>query len=79
MSQLLKPKGKLLTLIFPIFPAGSPEMVAMEGPPFPVSVNAYEEVLKPWGFQIMEGCPFENSLTVDRRKGKEMVGWWQKM
>lgn len=78
MAELLKPTGKILTLIFPIFPKDSPEMLAMEGPPYPVSVDAYKNVLEPLGFQIMEGSPYESELTVSRRQGKEMVCWWHK-
>jgi hypothetical protein len=79
MAQLVKPNGKILTLIFPIYPQDSPEMLAMEGPPYPVSVDAYKNVLEPLGFQIMECSPSASEFTVSRRQGKEMVCWWQKI
>lgn len=79
MAQLLKPHGKLLTLIFPIFPKDSPEMLAMDGPPYPVSIEVYKKVLEPLGFVMMPGNPYESEFTVSRRQGKEMVCWWTKV
>lgn len=72
MSKLLQPgTGKLLTLIFPILPEAE-----MKGPPFPVSVQDYIDVLEPHGI-IMDGKPFESPLTVPSRAGKEMVCYWK--
>jgi hypothetical protein len=72
MSNLLQPEtGKLLTFIFPILPDAE-----MKGPPFPVSVQDYVDVLKPHGI-TMDGEPFESSLTVPSRAGKEMACYWK--
>lgn len=72
MAKLLDPTtGRLLTFMFPILPDAD----AMQGPPFPVSIQDYIAVLDPHGI-VMEGQPFESPLTVPSRAGKEMVCFW---
>ena len=72
MSKLLQPgTGQLLTFIFPILPDAE-----MQGPPFPVSVQDYVDVLEPHGI-TMDGEPFESPLTVPSRSGKELVCYWK--
>lgn len=44
-AGLIKPGGELVTLIFPVDPAKPRD----EGPPFPVTVDLYNELLKPVG------------------------------
>lgn len=75
MAKLLDPAtGRLLTFMFPILPV-LPDADAMQGPPFPVSIQDYVSVLEPHGI-VMDGEPFESPLTVPSRAGKEMVCYW---
>ncbi|KNA25858.1 hypothetical protein SOVF_002660 [Spinacia oleracea] len=69
MADLLKPDGELITLMFPIDDHDG-------GPPYKTSVADYEEVLHPLGFHAISIV--ENELAVDRRKGREKVGRWQR-
>ncbi|KAL4193808.1 hypothetical protein AMTRI_Chr06g201190 [Amborella trichopoda] len=68
MRLLLKPGGELITLIFPI---GN----HVGGPPYKVSAEEYEVVLRPLGFNLtyLE----DNDLAVKGRKGKEKLGRWK--
>lgn len=71
MAKLLDPDtGRLLTLMFPILPEAE-----MQGPPYPVSIKDYAQVLEPHGI-TMDGDPFESPLSVPSRAGKEMVCYW---
>ncbi len=75
MASLLKPGGKLLTLVFPIDEqmAFSPEAT---GPPYPVSVAAYEKVLGPHNVvKVSEGA---SDASVKPRRERERVVWWRK-
>lgn len=51
MAEIVKPGGLLLTLIYPIFPAG---LERAGGPPFAVSLSLLEELLLSRGFQCEE-------------------------
>jgi hypothetical protein len=81
MSTLLQPnRGKLLTLIFPIVPvldSNDNKTGSSEGPPYPVTLKDYKDVLEPYGFQIQKGSPYEHEDTISARKGKELVCWWE--
>ncbi|KAL2630498.1 hypothetical protein R1flu_015184 [Riccia fluitans] len=69
MAELLSPDGELLTLMFPIDEYEG-------GPPFAVSVQAYEAVLNPLGLVIVS-C--ENSeLSFPVRKSREKVARWRR-
>ena len=71
VSSLLKPgTGRLLTLMFPVLPDAE-----MNGPPYPVSVEDYQQVLEPRGV-IMEAEPYPSKHTIRPRVGKELVCWW---
>lgn len=75
IAHLLTPEtGRLLTLIFPILEEGA-EMV---GPPYPVSIKDYKQVLLSKGV-VMEAAPHENPDTVSRRAGKELACWWTRL
>ncbi|KAG6388383.1 hypothetical protein SASPL_149808 [Salvia splendens] len=69
MSELLKPDGELITLMYPIDDHEG-------GPPFKVSVSDYEEVLHPVGFEAT--CISDNELAISRRKGREKLGRWRR-
>ncbi|GKU92307.1 hypothetical protein SLEP1_g6054 [Rubroshorea leprosula] len=69
ISDLLKPDGELITLMFPIGDH-------VGGPPYKVSVSDYEEVLHPFGFKAISIV--NNELAIKPRKGKEMLGRWKK-
>ena len=72
MKRLLTPgSGRLLTLMYPIV-TDDP----LQGPPFPVSVADYRQVLQPHGFEL-ETEPYESQHTVESRRGMELVGWWK--
>ncbi|KAG6552760.1 hypothetical protein Mapa_005708 [Marchantia paleacea] len=69
MAELLSSDGELLTLMFPLDDFAG-------GPPFAVSVEAYEKVLIPQGF--MKVSSEENEFSVPARKGREKVARWKK-
>ncbi|GAB2265471.1 trans-aconitate methyltransferase 1 [Dionaea muscipula] len=68
-SNLLKPDGELITLMFPIDDH-------VGGPPYKASVSDYEDVLHPLGFQAV--LIEENKLAVGHRKGREKLGRWKR-
>ncbi|BFI32611.1 methyl halide transferase [Marchantia polymorpha subsp. ruderalis] len=69
MAELLSSDGELLTLMFPIDDFAG-------GPPFALSVEAYEKVLIPQGLMLVS-CE-ENEFSVPARKGKEKIARWKK-
>ncbi|XP_057781268.1 thiocyanate methyltransferase 1-like isoform X2 [Salvia miltiorrhiza] len=69
ISDLLKPDGELITLMYPIDDHEG-------GPPFKVSVADYEEALHPVGFEAMDIS--ENELAIAPRKGREKLGRWRR-
>lgn len=96
-AELLTPDtGRLLTIIFPILESSSLECdddsilnaktSAQEGPPYPVTVQAYRDVLEPHGvFIVMDDDDASstptarvNPDTVPARAGKELVCWWSR-
>jgi methyl halide transferase len=75
MAELLLPgQGRLMTVMFPILPGAD----VMRGPPFPVSIQDYQEALEPHGVVMDGGEPFESTATVPSRAGKELVCYWTK-
>ncbi|CAH8392103.1 unnamed protein product [Eruca vesicaria subsp. sativa] len=60
MQELLNPGGELITLMFPISDR------TPGPPPYLVSVSAYEELLKPLGFEVISIV--DNELAPDTRK-----------
>jgi len=72
-AELLITGGRLLTIMFPILPDAD----RMVGPPFPVTVEDYQQVLGPHGV-FMDGDPFESVASVSSRSGKELVCYWKK-
>lgn len=72
-AQLLDPQhGRLLTIMFPILPDAD----RTQGPPYPISIQDYVDVLEPHGI-VMDGEAFESPLSVSSRAGKEMVCYWK--
>ena len=52
-------------------------MPGERGPPYPVTIDDYKNALEPHGFQMMDGNPYEHEDTIQTRKGRELVCWWQ--
>lgn len=74
-AQLLTPgTGRLLTFMFPL---NDNPTSPTKGPPFPVSVDDYRNVLEPHGV-FMEELPYANPDTIPPRRGKELVCWWRR-
>ncbi|CAN6456511.1 unnamed protein product [Victoria cruziana] len=69
MDEFLTVDGELIILMFPVDDRSG-------GPPFKVSVEAYDEVLRPLGFMVIK--VEDNEYAVDSRKGKEMLGRWRR-
>eukprot|EP00850_Spirogloea_muscicola_P009019 SM000049S16790 [mRNA] locus=s49:661926:664341:- [translate_table: standard] len=67
-TELLQPDGELITLAFPIG-----EFTG--GPPYAVSVEAYEEVLEPLGFEMTSN---EVPESFPLRTGKERLMRWRR-
>jgi hypothetical protein len=78
LAGLLKSGGRLLTLAYPLADdhvAADPQAV---GPPFPVSVAQYKQMLEPHGVR-MDGEPRASDLSVTARQPNERVIWWTKL
>lgn len=69
MAELLALDGELITLMFPLD-------VHEGGPPYSVSLEAYEKVLRPWGFRLTS-CDSEIP-SVESRKGSEQLARWER-
>jgi hypothetical protein len=77
MSRLLKDEGLLLTLMFPYTTTSTEERTEpIRGPPYPVSLQDYQDALSSNGFQLVPPGPYASGDTVPARQGHEMVGWW---
>ncbi|KAK3148789.1 hypothetical protein QOZ80_3AG0208690 [Eleusine coracana subsp. coracana] len=70
MSELLKPDGELITLMY--LAEGQES-----GPPFNTTVLDYEMVLNPLGFVI--NSIQDNEVAVEPRKGMEKIARWKRM
>lgn len=69
MAELLALDGEIMTLMFPVDDHEG-------GPPYSVSVEAYEKVLSPWGFRISSR---EHDIPSDKsRKGLEILVSWER-
>ncbi|DBA66412.1 TPA: hypothetical protein ACH3X2_002391 [Trebouxia sp. C0005] len=69
-SSWLRPGGELVTLMFPV------ESEGREGPPWPVPVELYDDMLKPEGFTrtYLQQVPPEQCHK--GREGKTWIGRW---
>ncbi|KAG9141290.1 hypothetical protein Leryth_001750 [Lithospermum erythrorhizon] len=70
IQELLKPDGELITLIFPI-------SYHEDGPPYAVSVDNYEEVLRPFGIKAISIV--DNEMAVAPRRGREKLARWKRV
>lgn len=70
IAEFLACEGELITIMFPMDNFDG-------GPPYAVSLDAYEKVLHPQGLR----CTFfqENVLAVGKRKGREFLGRWRRV
>ena len=71
MSNIIKPKGELLTLIYPIRSTEG-------GPPFSVSLELYKELLIPHGFECKRLEMLPPELCHAGREGLSGIGRWIK-
>ncbi|XP_031473360.1 probable thiocyanate methyltransferase 2 [Nymphaea colorata] len=69
MHELLTVDGELIILMFPVDDHSG-------GPPFKVSVEAYDEVLRALGFEVIK--VEDNEYAVESRKGREILGRWRR-
>lgn len=68
--------GHLVTLMFPVV---GPEAQGNTGPPWPVTYQAYEDVLAPLGFAAASSVQVaEADATTPPRIGKEIMTVWRK-
>jgi hypothetical protein len=75
IAELLTPEtGRLLTFMFPLIPV--PDGKELKGPPFPVVVSDYQQVLEPHGV-LMEPEPYQSPDSVPGRAEMELVCWWK--
>ena len=68
-AELLALDGELLTLMFPLDDHEG-------GPPYAVSLEAYEKVLKPHGFHLTS-CDADIP-TIEQRKNLEQLARWER-
>lgn len=74
MSELIKPGGSLITLIFPIV-----DRDVNEGPPHAVSIKMFHEILEPAGFVAVDGPRMlPDELCHSDRAGKTGYARWKK-
>eukprot|EP00980_Cylindrotheca_fusiformis_P002900 scaffold675_cov103-Cylindrotheca_fusiformis.AAC.11 len=81
MSHLLQQEdGHLLTLMFPYSTTrNNNNNKTLRGPPYPVSLQDYQDALHPHGLELLLDPPggiYESEDTFPVRRGQEMVGWW---
>lgn len=71
-AKWLQPGGQLVTLMFPVEPEGR------EGPPWPVPLELYQELLPPQGFKqtYLQQVPPEQCHK--GREGRTWIGCWTK-
>jgi len=80
-GRAIKAGGWLVTLQFPLSPPDDP---GRQGPPWPVTGDAYEEALTPAGFvlkrreKVPEGHSFVSADGAHSRNGREWVAVWVK-
>lgn len=65
-SDAIKPGGTLIALLWPVDPALDP----LVGPPFPVTIELYRELLGPH-FELQSVAPVPEALSHSSRRGKE--------
>jgi len=70
MAELLALDGELITLMFPLDEHEG-------GPPFAVSLEAYEKVLAPWGFRLVS-CDADVP-SAEGRRGLEKLARWERV
>lgn len=80
MGALLKPGGKLLTIIYPIHPDEVAADPAAAGPPHPVSLAEYKKALEPHFLRLVspETEPASTPHSVERRAATEQYAFWQR-
>lgn len=71
MAQLIKPNGVLIALMFPL----NSEKDALDGPPFPLSVEIYHALLDE-AFDLVYAK--EDCRSVESRNGHEMMTVWKR-
>ncbi|QRW05576.1 thiopurine S-methyltransferase [Ceratobasidium sp. AG-Ba] len=72
MTEIVKPGGYLITLMYPI----DPERARNDGPPFPVDVEAYTRVLEQSWEKVLDIVPSNSQPT---HQGRERLGIWRKV
>jgi len=70
MKKLIKPKGEVVTLIFPLGDFAG-------GPPHAMSKELVCELLTTQGFEFFYLEPPDPSLSHAGRGGKEILGRWR--
>ncbi len=72
-TRLLKSNktSRIVTLIFPL---NIDNLNPLSGPPYPVTINQYAEVLSNYGFKLEDSYLSEHSIKP--RKNREMVAIW---
>ncbi|KAG8758363.1 hypothetical protein FRC11_003811, partial [Ceratobasidium sp. 423] len=71
MTEIVKPGGYLITLMYPI----DPDRARNDGPPFPVDFEAYSSVLKESWDNLLNVVP---STSRPAHEGRERLGVWRR-
>lgn len=71
MTEIVKPGGHLITLMYPIDPARARD----DGPPFPVDFEAYTSVLQESWDNILNVVP---NTSRPNHVGRERLGVWRR-
>ncbi|KAK9817695.1 hypothetical protein WJX72_000782 [[Myrmecia] bisecta] len=74
-AKLLRPGGQLITLMFPIDPLRDPS----QGPPWPLTVELYSQLLTAQGFKQVSLDPVPEHQSAADRRGAEVLGRWHKL
>lgn len=72
MSEIIKPNGLLVTLIYPILEKEG-------GPPFKVSLELIKSLLEPVGFEQLELAMLPPELCHPGREQTSGIGRWKKL
>ncbi len=80
MAALIRAGGRLATLIFPIWDI-PPHHLGLNGgnPPFPVSIEAYREVLEPVGFECRTLNMLPDEFCHPGREKYSALGVWDRL
>lgn len=74
-GRLIRPGGVLIALMWPVEASRDRSV----GPPFPIEPEDYDKALAPAGFVREHVSKVPDDVSVERRRGLEMVGIYRRV